>query len=433
MALIFYFISKPYYYFTVGELIIVLLALLVELVFFIEKGYRQISQMLESIKERDFSLEFKPVEDGFIFKRQAQVLNQLVKSYRDVRIDKELHYQFLNLIVDQLNYGIICFDTIGNVRLANKTLRQLCGVNAINHVSILKRLDKNLSNVVMSLKAGDEQLISVIKDGEMFKYTISCNDIKLLDDSFKLVSLHDIHSTLQEHELDSHKKLIRILTHEIMNSVTPILSLSESMNENLKDTQGNFKRLDEISEQDAKDIVLGYEAIEIRSRALMRFVNDFRSLTRIPEPKLESIQVDNLLKNILSLYRSEMEEKGVKYQVYLSPNVNEIYADRAMIEQIIINLIRNSIDALAKTNKPELSFETGTDGAFITLSVTDNGKGISSENLDKIFIPFFTTKKDGSGIGLSLSQYMMHLQGGTINVKSIENLKTTFILKIPNK
>lgn len=433
MALIINFISKPYYYFTVGELIIVLLALLVELIFFIEKGYRQIAQMLESIKERDFSLEFKPVENGAIFNQQAHILNQLVKSYRDVRIDKELHYQFLNLIVDQLNYGIICFDKVGNVRLANNTLRQLCGVNAISHVSALSRLDKKLGNVVMALKTGDDQLISVIKDGEMFKYTISCNDIRLLGESFKLVSLHNIHSTLQEHELDSHKKLIRILTHEIMNSVTPILSLSESMNENLRDDKGNFKRLNEISEQDAEDIVLGYEAIEIRSRALMHFVKDFRSLTRIPEPKFESIQVENLLKNVLSLYKCEMEEKGIKYNVYISPKVNEIYVDRAMIEQVIINLIRNSIDALTNTNWPELRFETETDGVFITLSVTDNGRGIPSENLDKVFIPFFTTKKDGSGIGLSLSQHMMQIQGGSINVKSIQDIKTTFTLKIPVK
>jgi len=166
------------------------------------------------------------------------------------------------------------------------------------------------------LKSGEEKLISILKEGENFKYTIACSEIRLLDDRYKLISLHNIQSTLQEHELDSHKKLIRILTHEIMNSVTPILSLSESMNENLKDEQGNFKRLDEISKLDGEDIILGYEAIEIRSRALMRFVNDFRSLTRLPEPRFELIPIDNLFQNILSLYRSEIEERGIKYNVY---------------------------------------------------------------------------------------------------------------------
>jgi two-component system, NtrC family, nitrogen regulation sensor histidine kinase NtrY len=431
IVVIIYFITKPYYYFTVGELIILTIALIIELVFFIEKGYRQIGQMLESLKERDFNLKFKPVEKGFVFHQQAQILNQLVQSYRDIRIDKEVHYQFLNLIVDQLSYGIICFDITGNVRLANRTLKQLCGINTINHISAVNRIDKNLSNEMEILSSGNEKLIEVFKDGENFKYTISCSDIRLLDERFKLVSLHNIHSTLQEHELNSHKKLIRILTHEIMNSVTPILSLSESMNENLKDDRGNFRELDKISKQEAEDIILGYEAIEIRSRALMRFVNDFRSLTRLPEPKLELISIDNLLKNILSLYRAELEDKQIKPNVFLSPEVEFLTADKVMLEQILINLLKNSIEALVGAFMPEIHIESTLEKDHVLITITDNGKGIPPEDLDKVFIPFFTTKKDGSGIGLSLSQYMMNLQGGTISVKSVQGLKTTFALRFP--
>lgn len=431
IVIVIYFITKPYYYFTIGELIVLLIVLIIELIFFIEKGYRQISQMLESLKERDFNLKFKPVEKGFTFYQQAHILNELVQSYRDVRIDKEVHYQFLNLIVDQLNYGIICFDLNGDVRLANKAIKQLCGVNSINHISLVNRIDKGLSCEMETLKSGDEKLISVIKDGENFKYTISCSEIKLLEDRFKLVSLHNIHSTLQEHELDSHKKLIRILTHEIMNSVTPILSLSESMNENLRDDKGNVRELDKISKQEAEDIILGYEAIEIRSRALMRFVNDFRSLTRLPEPKLEVIQMDNFLRNILSLYRSEIDEKAIKCSVFLSPEINTVTADRSMLDQILINLLKNSIEALTDSFRPEITIESSIEQNHILIGITDNGKGISPDNLDKVFIPFFTTKKDGSGIGLSLSQYMMQLQGGAISVKSIQGFKTTFTLRFP--
>jgi signal transduction histidine kinase len=214
-----------------------------------------------------------------------------------------------------------------------------------------------------------------------------------------------------------------------MNSVTPILSLSESMNENLKDELGNVKELNDISKQDAEDLILGYEAIEFRSRALMRFVNDFRSLTRLPEPKIEAVQVENLLRNVLSLYRSEIDEKGIKLSVYISPDIETILVDRAMLEQVLINLIKNSIEAFENTFKPEITIESLYIENSIAIVITDNGKGISPENLEKVFIPFFSTKKDGSGIGLSLSQHLIHLMGGTIGVKSIQGLKTSFSIR----
>lgn len=431
LSLVFYFSSKPYYYFTIGELIALIIGLIIELIYFIEKGYRQINHMLEAIKERDFNLRFNPVDKGSVFHSQAEILTQLMKSYRDIRVEKEVHYQFLNLIVDQLAYGIVCFDSDGRVSLANKTIKKLCGVNEMTHISTINRIDNNLSKELELLKSGEEKLISVVNDGEFSKYAISCSEIRVLDSRYKLVAFHNLHSTLQEHELDSHKKLIRILTHEIMNSVTPILSLSESMNENLKDTSGNNRDLADLSKQEIEDVVLGYEAIEIRSRALMRFVNDFRSLTRLPDPKFELISIENLFKNILSLYKASIEEKGIKLSVYISPEIDQIYADRSMVEQIVINLLKNSIDALENTFRPEIIIDVSHSENHVSITVADNGKGIPPENLDKIFIPFFSTKKDGSGIGLSLSQHMIHLHGGSINLKSVPGLKTTFTLKFP--
>jgi two-component system nitrogen regulation sensor histidine kinase NtrY len=155
IALIAYFIARPFYYFTVGELSILVIALAVELIFYIEKGYKQVSQMLESIMERDFSLKFKPVEHGKVFHQQAQILTQLIQSYRDIRIEKEMHYQFLNLIVNQLNYGIICFDAIGKVSLANRAVNKLCEVNDITHISTLNKIDKNFSSILESIRSGE--------------------------------------------------------------------------------------------------------------------------------------------------------------------------------------------------------------------------------------------------------------------------------------
>lgn len=431
ISLIFYFLTKPHYGFTAAELIIVVIALIIELIYFVEKGYKQVNQMLGALNEKDFTLRFKPVERGSVFNDQAKILSNLMKVYQDVKIEKEMHYQFLQLIVDQLSYGITCFDVEGHVSLANKTVLKLCGVNEISNVSILNRIDSNLGKEISSLKTGDERLVTVINEGEISKYTISCSEIKLLDKTYKLVTFHNLSSSFQELELDSHKKLIRILTHEIMNSVTPILSLSEAMNENLKDEKGNKRDLKDLSKVEEEDIILGNEAIETRSRALMRFVNDFRSLSRLPDPKLELINIEELFKNIISLYKSTVEEKGIKLSLFISTSINQLYADKAMVEQVAINLLKNSVEALANIFRPEIVVDVNSDNKFLLISFSDNGKGIIADDLDKVFVPFYSTKHEGSGIGLSLSQQVMFLHGGSIQVKSIPNLKTTFTLRFP--
>jgi len=431
ISLIFYFLTKPNYGFTAAELIVIAIALIAEFIHFVEKGHRQINKMLEALKEKDFTLRFKPVEKGSVFDEQAKILSYLMNVYQDIRIEKEMHYQFLKLIVDQLSYGIVCFDENGRISLVNTSMLNLCGVSQMNNISVLNRVDASLSQFILSLKTGDEKLFIVVKEGEISKYSISCSEIKLVDKVYKLLAFHNLYSSLKEIELDSHKKLIRILTHEIMNSVTPILSLSEAMNENLKNEKGNRRDLKELTEPEVEDFVLGYEAIEIRSRALMRFVNDFRSLTRLPEPKIELIIIEEFFKSIFSLYKVSMEEKGIKLSLFAPTAIGTFYADRAMVEQVVINLLKNSVEALDNSFRPEIVVDVNPDDKFLSISFSDNGKGIASEDLDKVFIPFYTTKREGSGIGLSLSQQIMHLHNGSIWVKSIPNLRTTFTLKFP--
>lgn len=427
-----YFIQKPYYYFTTGELIVFAIFLIGEMVYFVERGYRQINHMLEAVKERDFNLQFKAVERGTLFENQALLLTQLMRAYREVRIEKELHFQFLTHIVDRLSYGIVCFDSEGRVHVANQAIKRLCGVNGLSSISGIGSIDEKLMREVLQLKPNEEKLVSVVKGGEVLKLSISGGNLKLLDKEYKLVTIHNIQSTLQEHELDSQKKLIRILTHEIMNSVTPILSLSESINETLIHGQRGKCGLQLLTEQECSDIIQGYKAIEVRSRALMRFVTDFRSLTRLPEPKFTTIKVDELVNDVLLLYKPLLDERQIKASYVADRMVDAICADREMAEQVLINLLKNAVEALENTPRPEINIETSIDDSRVTISVSDNGRGISPENLDKVFIPFYSTKKDGSGIGLSLSQQIMHALRGSIAVKSVQGLGTTVLLRFPH-
>jgi len=427
-----YFVQKPYYYFTTGELIVLAIILIVEMVHFVERGYRQINHMLEAVKERDFNLQFKAVERGTLFENQALLLTQLMRAYHEVRIEKELHFQFLTHIVDRLSYGIVCFDSEGRVHVANRAIKRLCGVNGLSNISGIGSIDEKLMHEVLQLNPNEEKLVSVVKGGEVLKLSVSGGHLKLLDKEYKLVTIHNIQSPLQEHELDSHKKLIRILTHEIMNSATPILSLSESINETLNHWHGEKPSLQQLTEQECIDIIQGYKAIELRSRALMRFVHDFRSLTRLPEPKLSTIKVDELVNGVLLLYKPLFDERQIKASYMADRMVDTIYADREMAEQVLINLLRNAMEALENTPRPAIDIETSIDDNRVAISVSDNGRGISPENLDKVFIPFYSTKKSGSGIGLSLSQQIMYLLRGSITVKSVPGVGTTMLLRFPH-
>jgi signal transduction histidine kinase len=216
-----------------------------------------------------------------------------------------------------------------------------------------------------------------------------------------------------------------------MNSVTPILSLSEAMNEMLKHPDNSPRPIDVLTPQESADLAEGYLAIESRSRALMRFVNDFRSLTKLPEPNISTIDPEKLLKPIIALLKPILDSKDIKVTLTVGKDIKNVLADKDLIEQVIINLIKNAIDATDNTDHPEINIEISSRVGKKIISISDNGKGISKENLDKVFVPFFSTKEQGSGIGLSLSQQIMRLHNGTITLKSIEGHGSEFSLIFP--
>lgn len=427
-----FFIQKQDYYFTSIELLIVIILLIVEMVYFVERGYRQLNNMLQSVKEKDFNISFQPANQGIIFSSLTQLLNELTDSYRKVRIEKEVHYQFLNHIVDQINPLLVCYDNAGVVKLANLSLRKLLKSKDVKNINALAAINNDLPQQLLNLTEGQEFVLPARHEGEILQFALSCSSIKLMDKQYRLVVMHDIRIPLQEHELESYRKLIRVLTHEIMNSVTPILSLSEAMNETLKQPDNSPRLLENLTEQEAADLTEGYRAIEVRSRALMRFVNDFKSLSKLPEPKIQPFSPESLLKPIIALLKPALDAKSIKISMSISKEAKTLHADKDLVEQVLINLMKNSIDALGSMQEPQIDLEVYKSGSKVTVTVTDNGMGIRDENLDKVFVPFYSTKTHGSGIGLSLSQQIMRLHNGSISLKSIEGKGTTVSLIFPH-
>ncbi|MDD3049985.1 MAG: ATP-binding protein, partial [Candidatus Cloacimonetes bacterium] len=250
----------------------------------------------------------------------------------------------------------------------------------------------------------------------------------LYSERVTLISLQNIQSELEEQEMLAWQKLISVLTHEIMNSITPIASLSETLNEILKQVTEEIEG-NEVSTETLDDIRNSIMTINRRSSGLIKFVESYRSLTKIPRPVIKIVTVNNIFKNICNLMGAEIRKQNIALELTIKPSGLEVAVDEQLIEQVLINLIKNAIHALeGKENKTIILSAYADNYSHPFISVADNGEGIIPEALDKIFIPFFTTRKEGNGIGLSLSREIMRAHGGTITVSS-EPGKTIFTLR----
>jgi signal transduction histidine kinase len=257
---------------------------------------------------------------------------------------------------------------------------------------------------------------------------VEISTLLMIDKHYKLITLQDINSEIEQKEIEAWHKLIRILTYEIMNSVTPISSLSETMQSMLLDKKGNHKRLPDLRDETITDILFSLKTIQKRSESLLDFVENYRKLTRVPKPALQQVQLRSWLSSIENLMREELIRESISLNIALGEENQTLNIDPALIEQVLINLLRNSIHALEGRPHKRIEIKLYDDESATIIEVSDNGKGIPEKEIKDIFIPFFSTKKDGSGIGLSLSKQIMSLHNGRIRVRSKVAEGTSFYL-----
>ncbi|MFK7926310.1 MAG: PAS domain-containing sensor histidine kinase, partial [Bacteroidia bacterium] len=281
-------------------------------------------------------------------------------------------------------------------------------------------------------KHGQRILIRSGPNAKAPHVAIQATAFKLKGQGFKLVSLQDIQVELEEKEIDTWQKLIRVLTHEIMNSVTPIVSLTKVTHSILSETEGSPRAAKMLSEEEIQDILDSILTIENRSKGLLHFVHAYRSLTRIPPPQIQDINASEILNRIITLLKPEMDRRGIALQLSVPERGLNLQIDPQLIEQVLINLLKNAMEAVESTKSPEIHLivRQRKDGRP-QIIVQDNGQGIHPELIDKIFIPFFTTKPKGSGIGLSLSRQIMRLHKGNIEMQTSDQNGTHFFLNFP--
>jgi nitrogen fixation/metabolism regulation signal transduction histidine kinase len=337
--------------------------------------------------------------------------------------------------VQHVGIGIITFNKEGEIQIFNRAARELLQINQIKNLNQLKAVSEPLVEAIKKLKTGGRDLVKIARKGDDVQLAIYTIELTMREQEFKLVSIQNIQSELEEKEMEAWQNLIRVLTHEIMNSVTPISSLAATVENELEAQLNNDQAVNHITNEEIEDIHLAVKTIQRRSDGLIKFVSDFRNLTHIPTPRLVTVNVKDLLKQILMLMKFEMAKDAIKLNFEVESDELTLHVDKDQIEQVLINLIKNAVQALAEDDdetKGDKLLEVKayqSEKGGIHIKIEDNGPGIEEEALKKIFIPFFTTKKGGSGIGLSLSKQIMRKHYGSIAVESTMDVGTTFTLR----
>jgi len=409
-------------------LFLVLIFQIVELVKFNLKTNEKVTRFLESIQYADFSSSFTSDNKlGRSYKELNLAFNQVMGEFKKTRMEKEEQVLFLQIILQHIHTGILSFDEKGNIGLVNNAAKHLLQVPQFKNISDLSRLSANLLQQVIQLKPGQG---TSLKINSTVHLTIRSTELKMGGKKWTLLSLQDINAELKQNELNAWQNLTKVLRHEIMNSIAPIASLINSMRTVLKEDvfelNGNFV----IEKEGHEDLKEGLETIENRSKGLINFVNVYREYTSIPEPVLSNFPVQPFLENISTLLKNELSKHQIEIKILTHPPDLHITADKEQIQMILINLIKNAREALVQSVDKTIIIQSGIDmNHYEYIKVIDKGPGIPPGSIEDIFVPFYTTKKDGSGIGLAISRQIMHLHNGSLQVQSIPNEITAFILR----
>ncbi len=427
LLLVFLYNNTQY---TVSALILGLLILYqgYALVMYVEQTNRKLTTFLQSIRHADFSSSFTETGLGRSFEELNISFNEVIEEFRKYRSQNEESVNYLLTVIQHVDIGMVVFKADGKVDQYNKAIGPLLGVKHLKNIRDLKSVHEDMPNRLMKMRAGDKMLLKVFINDELLQLAVNATQFRMRNEDYTLISLQDIHNELEEKEIESWQKLIRVLTHEIMNSITPISSLAGTVQGMLLSEDKDKLSLKELDEEDVENIGSALATIEKRSQGLLNFVEIYRNLTRIPKPNFRYISLLHVFENAELLLKPKIDELNIDCTYKISPNDLMVTADPDLIDQVLINLLLNAVDAVKEQENPVIAMFAHEVNSRIKIEIRDNGYGIKPDILDKIFMPFFTSKKHGSGIGLSLSRQIMHLHKGSISVRSKQGEGTVFTL-----
>ncbi len=406
----------------------VIIAVTTELISFLNGVNSKIRFFFDSVRNDDSGINFNPGTTDKTLIELYKSMMEVNKQISRLKLDNLRQEQYFRALIDHLAIGIITYDEKGMILHANKAALKLLSMEVLTHIRQIGRKDQKLASAIDEIKPGENKLVSILNERGETGLSLKATSVNIQSARHIILSIQDIGNELEEKEIESWLKLIRVLTHEIMNSITPITSLSESLSKIYITGNGRIGA-DQLTESKIETTIQGLNVIREQGKGLLSFVESYREMTRLPLPEKQLFSVSDLLDRVNMLYGSLENNDRARLFIELKNSKAELYADKNLISQVLLNLLKNALESIGDGigGKITINFVEGPDHHH-EISVSDNGPGIPEENLDKVFVPFFTTRTRGTGIGLSISRQIMKSHGGILKVRSVPGKETVFSL-----
>lgn len=395
---------------------VLLLISLTELSWYLQRQERNWLRFLQSIKHQDFNRTYQKQTSS---KELGEAYNMITQSMEELQSSKQAEFRLLQTVLGHVSIAVVCFQDDGEIIFTNKAFDTLLNLPGLIHLDRLEKEYPNIYGVMTTMDGLHSEWIDHVDGQKLF---VKTEVFKLQQKNHKLISLTDIRSSLEAKELESYQKLMQVMTHEIMNSATPVLSLIRVVNKKLI----HGSELADLDVGDQRNIAISLNAIEERTAGILKFVEAYKKINKPITPHLESIDSKDLMETVAALMKSSAH---IKFN--FEDHLNDVLVlDQTLISQVLINLINNAKDAVKDVEDGRINIILRKNGDLAIMEVEDNGSGVSPKDSHQIFVPFYTTKKEGSGIGLALSRKIMKAHGGILAYSKV-NEKTRFTMSIP--
>lgn len=395
---------------------------------FINKTNTELNRFMDAINHADFSQKFSYPNSGTGFDELGQKFQTALDRLQQQRSKKEAELRHIKSLIEHVPVPLLSIYSTGRIHLWNSSARKLMGVKACTQLDDFQQFGAEFHRGMSTIAAGKLQLLNFHSDDQNYTLMATASEFIAEGNRETLVSLQNIQSELDAAQLQAWQDLVRVLTHEIMNSITPIASLAktaEQLIDGLPD-QNDANAPAALSEE-LEDIGHAIRTVARRSDNLTQFVQSYRTLTRLPKPNKTHFRINDLFEDAATVATQGWQAKALTLTRNIEPSNLELYADKGMLEQVIINLLKNAEQALGHNGSIQLGARLNTRGNVV-LTIEDNGPGIAEDIIESIFVPFFTTKKEGTGVGLALTRQVLIRHGGTIKAENIQPSGARFSL-----
>jgi two-component system nitrogen regulation sensor histidine kinase NtrY len=420
------------YYATMLTLLIILAVQVTSLLRYISATNRELSRFLAAVKYADFSQSFRGNRSHSSFRELGDAFDGVIEKFRSERGAKEEQAVYLQAFVQQLPIAVFALHEDGRIVLGNQSFHRFLGERQIHHLDQLREFDTALANFIATLRPSRDQSFKLKRPYGALHLKISCTLLRQRGQTHKLISIQDISSDLESQELEAWHNLIRVMTHEIMNSITPLTSLADTARQYIVEAGTEVRKLEGQKDELLSlldDAANATTTIGKRGQGLLRFVQSYRTLSRLPAPKPRAFRVKELLQDVATLMNEPASKQQARLTFDCTPDTLELKADPELLEQALINLVQNAVDAVSGVNGATISMHAELrERGHVTLAVKDNGCGMDAAQMEHIFVPFFTTKRGGNGIGMTIVRQIVTQNGGAIRVNSAPGVGTSVTL-----